>query len=121
MNFDLLHPIAPPVCKLIVELQDMISTNIANRKLLLNELKSIFAMHKPLVDARCEPVNGVNIVAAVHGHIVQLAAAEHLEKLHNKIHETYADVFKPVPHVNEMLDTVQCKIELKDADKTITS
>ncbi|KAF8235816.1 hypothetical protein L208DRAFT_1159344, partial [Tricholoma matsutake] len=33
----------------------------------------------------------------------------------------YADVFEPIPHVNEMPDTVHCKITLKDASKTIST
>jgi hypothetical protein len=41
LNFNLLHPVAPPVHKPIVKLRDVISTNIANRKLLLKELKEI--------------------------------------------------------------------------------
>jgi len=50
-NFDLLHPVAPPIHKPIVKLRDVIMTNIANRKLLLKELKEICAVRQPLVDA----------------------------------------------------------------------
>jgi hypothetical protein len=42
-----------------------------------------------------------------------------LEKLDCEIKKTYADVFKPIPHVDEMPNTVLCKINLKDATKTI--
>jgi hypothetical protein len=73
------------------------------------------------VNASCEPVKGIDIVAAIHGHIEQLAAVEQLEKLNLEIHETYADVFKPIPHVDEMPDMVQCKIKLKDTSKTIAT
>jgi hypothetical protein len=120
-NFDLLHPVAPPVHKPIVKLRDVISTNIANRKLLLKELKEICAMHRPVIDARCEPVNGINVIAAIRGCIEQLAGEEHLAKLNLKVHETYADMFKPIPHVDEMPDAVQCKIKLKNTEKTITT
>jgi hypothetical protein len=38
-----------------------------------------------------------------------------------KVHETYADVFRAIPHVDEMPDMVQCKIKLKNAEKTIST
>ena len=120
VNFDLLHPVAPPVHKPIQKLWDVIADNVANRKLLLNELNEMCTWWRPIVDASCKPVNGINIVTAIRGRI-ELAAVEHLEKLNLEIHEIYADVFKPIPHVNEMPDMVQCKIKLKDVSKTITT
>jgi hypothetical protein len=104
-----------------VKLRDVISTNIANRKPLLKELKEICTMCRPLIDARCKPVNGINVIAAIHGRIEQLAAEEHLAKLNLKVHKRYADMFKLILHVNEMPDAVQCKIKLKNAEKTITT
>jgi hypothetical protein len=73
------------------------------------------------VDASCDLVKGIDIVTAICGRIEQLAAVEQLEKLNLEIHERYADVFKLIPHVDEMPDTVQCKIKLKDASKTIAT
>ena len=121
LNFDLLHPVAPPVHKPIMKLRDIIKTNVSNRKLLVNELKEMCAVRQPLIDARCEHVNSFNVIAAICGHIEQLAAVEHLEKLNDQIHKTYADVFKLIPHIDEMPDMVQCKIKLKDATKTIST
>jgi hypothetical protein len=118
-NFDLLHPVAPPVIKPVVKLQEIIATNVANRKLLLKELKEMCIWRRVTVDSSCEPVKDVDIVAAIRGRIEQLAAVEQLEKLNLEIHEKYADVFKPIPHVDKMPDTVQCKIKLKDASKIL--
>jgi hypothetical protein len=41
--------------------------NIANRKPLLKELKEICTVRRPLIDARCEPMNGINMIAAIRG------------------------------------------------------
>ncbi|KAF8237394.1 hypothetical protein L208DRAFT_1516766, partial [Tricholoma matsutake] len=45
---------------------------------------------------------------------------DQLEKLGSDIKESYADIFKPIPHVDEMPSLVLYKINLKDASKTIT-
>jgi hypothetical protein len=42
-----------------------------------------------------------------------------MDKLDEKVKERYADVFRPIPHVDEMPDTILCKIDLKDASRTI--
>lgn len=60
-----------------------------------------------------------DIIAAIHVQIEQLAVKDHLDKLVLNIKRSYADVFKPIPHVDQMLDSVLCKIMLKDASKTI--
>jgi hypothetical protein len=117
--FDLLHPIAPVRPKCRIKLRDLFNEIKANCKLLVQELKKTCMLLKPLVDARCEQVNGLNIIGAIRVRIEQLAAEQELEKLDCSIKTSYADVFKPIPHVDEMPNTVLCKINLKDATKTI--
>ncbi len=59
--------------------------------------------------------------AAVRERIENLAAEEELAKLGIQVKEDYADIFSPLPHINDMPDKITCKIELVDASKTIAS
>ncbi|KAF8222180.1 hypothetical protein L208DRAFT_1176431, partial [Tricholoma matsutake] len=88
-HFDLLHP-SPPV--------------IATTK---------FKLHDTKVQDKKNEVNGIDIFSAIRIHVEQLAANAELERLGIKVKKTYTDVFKPIPHVNEMPDEVVCKIKLK--------
>ena len=115
-GFDLLHPTAPtPSSVPLPKLQKMIATNIANRRSLVDELCTVCATRRHIVDAARELVRQLDIVAAVCTQIEQLAVQDHLDKLARDIKDHYADVFEPIPHVHRMLDSVRCKIMLKDA------
>lgn len=118
-NFDLLHPSAPlklhpPPPKL----WEVIAKNVENQKLLFLELKAVCQERWWLVD---EPIKPVDLVAAVWVCIEQLAAREHLDLLALEVKNSYSDVFEPIPHVDEMPNTVCCKITLKYASKLITT
>jgi hypothetical protein len=63
--FDLLHPTAPVICKPVMKLCDLFAKVKGYCKLLLDELKNICTIRRPLIDARCEHVNGIDIVAAI--------------------------------------------------------
>jgi hypothetical protein len=104
-----------------MKLRDIFAKVTANRKLLVEELKEFCVSHRPLIDARCEHVKDVDVVAAIRVRIEQLAAEQQLGKLEAELKETYSDVFKPIPHVDEMPDSVLCKIKLKDTEKTIST
>jgi hypothetical protein len=119
--FDLLHPTPRPVPVPKLKLKEDIAINVENCRHLMDELHTVCARIKPLVDARCEKVSGVNLVAAVRERVEQLSAQEKLAKLNNEVKETYANVFRPIPHVDDMPDTVRCKISLKDASRLITT
>jgi hypothetical protein len=71
------------------------------------------------VDVTCEHVKDIDVIAAIRIRIEQLAAEQELEKLDMQTKERYADVFRPIPHIDEMPDTVLCKINLKNASKMI--
>lgn len=55
-----------------------------DQKLLLAELKMICMICCLLVDARCENVRGIDVIAAVRVCVEQLAAKEVLEQLGEK-------------------------------------
>jgi hypothetical protein len=103
------------------KLRDIFAKVTANHKLLVKELKEFCASHRPLIDARCEHVKDVDVVAAICVRIEQLAVEQQLGKLEAELKETYSDVFKPIPHVDEMPDSVLGKIKLKDTEKTIST
>jgi hypothetical protein len=63
----------------------------------------------------------VDVVAAIHVRIEQLAAEQQLRELEAELKETYSDVFKPIPHVDKMPDSVLYKIKLKYTEKTIST
>jgi hypothetical protein len=48
-------------------------------------------------------------------------AQEQLDRLSEATKAKYSRVFDPIPHVNEMLTDVHCRIKLKDVSKTITT
>jgi hypothetical protein len=79
--FDLLNPVAPTRAKPKPKLHDIFYKMKAARKVLVKELKEVCASRRPLVDARCEHVNGIDIIAAIRIHVEQLAAEQELEKL----------------------------------------
>ncbi|KAF8231833.1 hypothetical protein L208DRAFT_1275149 [Tricholoma matsutake] len=125
-RFDLLHPSPPVIATMKFKLHDMKAQDKKNevknlRKLLIKELKQVCLARRLLVDARCIQVNGIDIFSTIRIRVEQLAANAELERLGIEVKKTYADVFKPIPHVNEMPDEVVCKIKLKDVSKTITT
>jgi hypothetical protein len=63
--FDLLHPVPPVMLKPKTKLHDTFAKVTANRKLLVKELKEFCVSHRPLIDAKCEHVKDVDIVAAI--------------------------------------------------------
>ncbi len=98
----------------------MLATH-SNVKLLHAKLNSVCTQRKVAIDASCDPVKSVDVIAAVRFRIKDLAAQEEFEKLGIKVKEDYADVFSPLPHIDDMPDKITCKIELVDASKTIAS
>ena len=102
-------------------LKDTIAINIENHKHLMHELQTVCACIRPLVEARCEKISELNFIAVIHECIEQLAGQEILTKLNNKVKDTYTNIFQPIPHMDEMLDNVHCKIMLKDSSRIITT
>lgn len=121
-GFNLLHPVLPPLPPPRKRtLKDSLLDTHRNIVALHTELKSHCTSLCDSVDARCEPVKPFDMVAAVQEHIECLAIIDHCSKLEVDIKKSYEDIFQPLPHVDEMPDKVTCKIELKNAEKSITS
>ncbi len=122
-GFDLLSPASPvlPVPPPRPTLKESLLATHSNVKLLCTELNTVCTQRRLLVDASCEPVASVDVVATVCECIEHLAAEEELTKLGVKIKQDYADVFAPLPHIDDMPEKITCKIELVDASKTIAS
>ena len=74
---------------------------------------------KPIVDASCEHVTPVDVVAAIHTRIEQISNHVYFDGLASNVFRSFEDVFKPIPHVDQMPDEILCKINLKDASKTV--
>ena len=55
----------------------------------------------------------------IHARIEILADKENLIQWGNKLREEFKDVFDPLPHYNDLSDEIHCKVNLRDASKTI--
>jgi len=124
-GYDLLNP--PPKPKAEGEYvllqrkhRELRNTVKGKRKSLIKELKSKNEAQKQKIDVICEPVKDVDIVAAVRAHIKVLADKERLLLLDSGLRTEYKDVFDPLPHYDDLSTDVYCKVNLKDASKTIT-
>ncbi len=61
------------------------------------------------------------ITAAICDHIESLAYLQKLKDLNDNVKSDYADIFTPIPHVDEMPKEVTCIIKLKEANKSIVT
>lgn len=119
-NFDLLNPVAPapkplPKKKLKVFFEELKE----DQKVMVAELKMVCAERKCLMERKNEAVKQVDVVGAIRWQIEVLAAQDRLQKLGKKIIGEFADVFAPIPHLDDLPTNVYCRIQLKDAYQTI--
>lgn len=122
LGFDLLHPIAPlPLHPPKQTLKENLLETCRNFSLLHSELKAHCTLICDTVEACCDPIKPFDVVAAVCERIECLTLIDHCSKLEIDIKKTYDNIFQPLPHVDEMPNKVTCKIELKNAEKTITA
>ncbi|KIK41443.1 hypothetical protein CY34DRAFT_85364, partial [Suillus luteus UH-Slu-Lm8-n1] len=76
--------------------------------------------YKTMVDDSCDPVNGIDLIAAVRQRITILASDEELKRRDSAIKVEYADRFPAdIPHNDSLPSDVLFRIRLKDANKTI--
>jgi hypothetical protein len=92
-----------------------------NRKDMLTELAAVCSVRKETAEGSLEPVMEYDIMSTLCTCIEHLLFKESLGRLNNAVKEKYGDVFKPIPHVNELPDDVYYQIALKDASKTIAT
>ncbi|KAG2741811.1 hypothetical protein P692DRAFT_20907082, partial [Suillus brevipes Sb2] len=87
---------------------------------LLNPLPPPPKFKPSLVDDSCEPVNGVDIIAAIRQRITTLVSAEQLKLRDTALKIEYEDRFPAdIPHNDSLPDDVQFRVRLKDANKLI--
>ncbi|KAG2746933.1 hypothetical protein P692DRAFT_20781250, partial [Suillus brevipes Sb2] len=83
-------------------------------------LKHILPEYKQLVDDSCEPVNGIDIIAAIRQRITTLASAEQLKLRDAALKVEYEDRFPAdIPHNDSLPSDVLFRVRLKDANKLI--
>jgi len=120
LNYDLLHP--PPIVLPKAprkSLKKQISDNKNYKKLALQELVSVVRDKWAPRRAADEVVRQIDIVASIRNRIATISIIDDLEKRGNQIRKDYADVFKPIPHINRLPDEFQARIRLKDVEQTI--
>ena len=67
-----------------------------------------------------ESVKPVNVIMAVKLTIELLAQKEKFISLESKLKTEFKEIFKPIPHVNELPMSETAWIQLKDVYKTIS-
>ncbi|KAG1839529.1 hypothetical protein F4604DRAFT_1599551, partial [Suillus subluteus] len=73
-----------------------------------------------IVDNECEPVEGVDVIAAIRAKIDALAYQDELKMLDAKYKKTFADRFPvDIPHNDTMPTDVLFRVNLKDANKIV--
>jgi hypothetical protein len=119
-NFDLLNPTPPPAPKPPKrKLKDLFKEVQQDRKLLAAELKWVCADRLNHIAHKFGKVKPVNVVASIRQRIKVVAAQEKLTALGKKVIEIFADIFAPIPHLEELPTDVYCQIHLKDASQSI--
>lgn len=61
----------------------------------------------------------VNFIGTIRGRIESLEMQSKFNKLDEDLKHKYRQTFEPIPHVDELLDDILCRIKLKDMSKTI--
>lgn len=90
------------------------------RHQVVRELKHILPEYKTMVDDSCEPVKGIDVIAAVRQRIEALASDEQLRKRDATIKDEFVDRFPAdIPHNDSLPSDVLFRIKLKDANKVI--
>ena len=109
-GYDLLNPLSPPkhTCQ-----WDW-------KKEVIKKLKYQLPAFKEECDARCEPVRGIDIVAAVQRRIEQLVAIEDLQRRDAAMKKEFEDCFpSDIPPIEHLPDDVVFRVQPKDANKII--
>jgi hypothetical protein len=97
----------PPKKKLKEIFRDLQS----DRKLLVAKLKMVCDERCCLLANKMEDVKPFNVIAAMCTHIETLSAQEQMDKLDSAVKEKYSNVFSPIPHIDDLLINVYCRIK----------
>jgi hypothetical protein len=121
-GFDLLNPKpSPPPPQPKKKLKEFFRDLQEDRKLMLAELKMVCAKRKCKLKNLFEQPKPVDVLAAVHLQIEALTAKEQLDRLSEAVKLKHKDIFEPIPHLNKLPTDVYCRIQLKDASKTVST
>jgi hypothetical protein len=105
-----------------LKLREKIKKTVTDRKAMVNELDTVCKLHRDTIELNglFEEVKQVDVIAAVHKRVEVLAIAHwaELDDKGCKLKSEFKCLFKPMPHVEELLTDVLCHIKLKDAEKT---
>ena len=124
-NFDLLHPSSPPKKKGV---KTTLRFNYEAHKAILDlrssllvEMKEKFTTKRKMNYYWTQKLEKGDIIGAVHEWLEELTAQDQLKHMGCEIFNKYKHVFEPIPHVDELPTDVYCRIQLKDASKTIAT
>ena len=63
----------------------------------------------------------LDIVGAVCEHLEELTAQDQLKCMGSEVFSKYKTAFQPIPHINNLPTDVYCRIQLKDATRSIAT
>jgi hypothetical protein len=110
-NFDLLNPPPPPALKVWKpNLKEFFLNLKADRELMLAKLKMVVHDRLLFTQHHFEPVKPVNPLAALRLRIETLTTLAQLNRLSDAVKDKYFDVFDQIPHLDELLTDVYCRI-----------
>ncbi|KAJ3893143.1 hypothetical protein GG344DRAFT_24859, partial [Lentinula edodes] len=114
-GFDLMNPHtpSPPLPALTPKQRrraifDTYENTLEKKKTVIIELRAYFRDH-PLL-RRSDPVQPINVAAAIRSRIDHLAYLERLQARAEKLKSRYSDVFGDIPHLDELPTDITCKI-----------
>jgi hypothetical protein len=89
------------------------------QKLLLLQLNLVGRTKKEKIENECRASNGIDVIVAICERIKILADKAKLMEQGDKLRTEFKDVFDPLPHDDDLLNEILCKINLKDASLSI--
>ena len=84
-------------------------------------MKEKFTMKRKAGYYRTQKLMKGDIIGAVRERLEELTAQDQLKRMGREIFDKYKRVFEPIPHVDKLPTDVYCRIQLKDASKTIAT
>ena len=85
------------------------------------ELKMVCAEHACKIRNNMEKIKPLDHIAAIRSRLEELNAQDQLHWLGESVKNKYKDIFAPIPHLNDLLSDVYCRIKLKYTTKMFTT
>ena len=85
----------------------------------MRELQSTFAAKWKAGAYHTNHIRNLDVVGTVCERLEELAAQNQLEHMEKEVFAKYKAVFEPIPHVDDLPTDIWCRINIKDASKTI--